>query len=94
MHSVAAAPLAPPGLIRAAAAQPAGRRRVPIDAAVGFEDAAVYRRAGLAAGRRLGGPAIVEQEDTTVVVPSGWVCTVDAGGVLILEPDKTAVVAP
>jgi N-methylhydantoinase A/oxoprolinase/acetone carboxylase beta subunit len=63
-------------------------RRVLIDPAIGFEDAAVYRREALAAGQHIGGPAIVEQPDTTILLPSGWCGTVGAGGVLILEPDR------
>ncbi len=63
-------------------------RPVLIDPATGFEDAAVYRREALAAGRRIAGPAIVEQPDTTILVPSGWCGMVGAGGVLILEPDR------
>ena len=49
-------------------------------------DAAVYRREGLAMGRRIDGPAIVEQPDTTVLLPGGWHGAVSAGGVLVLEP--------
>jgi N-methylhydantoinase A/oxoprolinase/acetone carboxylase beta subunit len=63
-------------------------RRVLIDPATGFEDAAVYRREALTAGQTIAGPAIVEQPDTTVLLPRGWYGTVGAGGVLILEPDR------
>jgi N-methylhydantoinase A len=63
-------------------------RRVLIDPATGFEDAAMYRREALAAGQHIAGPAIVEQPDTTILLPSGWCGTVGAGGVLILEPDR------
>ncbi|MCX4092106.1 hydantoinase/oxoprolinase family protein [Nocardia sp. alder85J] len=42
--------------------------------------ARILHRAGLRAGDRFDGPAIVEQEDTTVVVPGGWTVTVDEFG--------------
>ena len=68
------------------AARPSRRRRVLIDAASGFETAAVYDRAGLAPGVAIAGPAIVEQPDTTTLVPTGWGCRVAGNGNLLLEP--------
>lgn len=40
-------------------------------------DTPVYDRAGLPAGARLTGPAIVNQLDSTTVVPPGWTAEVD-----------------
>ena len=93
VHRVApplSAPAPPPVLPAAPAATPApiGSRRVLTDPAAGFEDAAIYRRALLAAGQRLASPAIVEQPDTTVLIPSGWRGMVDPQGLLILEPGR------
>jgi len=68
------------------AARPSRRRRVLIDAASGFETAAVYDRAGLTPGVAIAGPAIVEQPDTTTLVPTGWGCRVAGNGNLLLEP--------
>ncbi len=83
---LAAAAPPTPGAVPAEQAAPIGRRLVLIDPAAGFEDAAIYRRADLAAGQVITGPAIVEQEDTTIVLPAGWRGMVNADGLLILEP--------
>jgi N-methylhydantoinase A len=40
--------------------------------------APLYRRADLAPGHRLSGPAVIMQEDTTVVIPTGFTARVDA----------------
>jgi N-methylhydantoinase A len=45
----------------------------------------IHARAGLSAGVRLAGPAIVEESGATSVVFPGWVATVDAWGNLRLE---------
>jgi N-methylhydantoinase A len=63
-------------------------RRVLIDASAGFETAAVYDRAALAAGTRITGPAIVEQADTTTLIPAGWRCRVAEAGHLLIEPSE------
>ena len=68
------------------AGHPTGSRPILTDAAAGFETAAIYNRAGLAAGAVFDGPAIVEQADTTTVVPRGWRCRIHAAGGLLLEP--------
>jgi N-methylhydantoinase A len=62
---------------------PPGTRRVFLDGR--FWDARVFDRAGLAAGARFDGPAIVEQYDTTTLVPPGFAVTVDRFGNLIGE---------
>jgi N-methylhydantoinase A/oxoprolinase/acetone carboxylase beta subunit len=69
----------------AAKARPRRDRRVLIDAATGFETAAVHDRAALIAGAELAGPAIVEQSDTTTIIPGGWRGRVGSGGNLLLE---------
>ena len=66
-----------PGVARAGAAE------------VWFADecaqAALYRRAGLAPGERLDGPAIVTQLDSTTLIAPGWRAEVDDAGNLVLE---------
>ena len=64
-------------------AQPFGRQVV--HAAAGSTEAAVYQRAGLGAGDRFAGPAIVVQLDATTLVPSGWRAEVLATGALLLR---------
>ena len=48
-------------------------------------DCAIYDRAGLLAGNRLAGPAIVEQMDTTTVLFPGQTAEVHATGTLIIR---------
>ena len=62
------------------------QRSVLIDAAAGFETAAVYDRAALAAESRIAGPAIIEQADTTTLIPCGWCCRVAEAGHLLIAP--------
>lgn len=45
----------------------------------------IYRRAGLEAGNRIAGPAIIEQTDSTVAIPDGYEGEVDAYGNLIVR---------
>ncbi len=51
----------------------------------GFVETAFVRRASLAAGARLPGPAIVEEDGSTTIVPPGARATVDPGGNLVLD---------
>jgi len=94
VHRVAPPPLphAPPPTPTGGRPKPA--RRVLIDPAIGFETAAVHDRAGLAAGEKISGPAIVEQPDTTILLPTGWRCRVERAGVLLLEPADPRRLAP
>jgi N-methylhydantoinase A len=62
---------------------PAGHRSVLLPD--GRFTAGVFDRAGLRAGDRLSGPAIVEQDDTTVLIPPGWSADVDEAGNLHLR---------
>ena len=72
----------------AGAGRPKRHRLVLIDAAAGFETAAVYDRATLAAETRIAGPAIVEQADTTTLIPTGWYCRAAEAGHLLIEPTE------
>ena len=47
-------------------------------------DTAFYRRDGLPAGERFGGPAVVLQTDSTTVVPPGWAAMLHSTGTLLL----------
>jgi N-methylhydantoinase A len=47
--------------------------------------AAVWDRAGLAAGQVVHGPAVIEQLDATTVVPPGCTATVHESSALILR---------
>jgi N-methylhydantoinase A len=47
--------------------------------------AAVWDRAGLAAGQVVAGPAVIEQLDATTVVPPGCTATVHESSALILR---------
>jgi N-methylhydantoinase A len=79
------APVALPRLARAIGSPvPGGRRRVFLGD--GWIDAAVFDRAGLGAGHRIMGPAIIEQDDTTTPVLPGWAAHVDDHGNLDLAP--------
>jgi N-methylhydantoinase A/oxoprolinase/acetone carboxylase beta subunit len=82
-----APPYAPPAPA-SGAVRSKRHRKVLIDAASGFETAAVHDRAALAPTSCFAGPAIVEQPDTTTLIPAGWRCTVAATGHLLIEPLK------
>jgi N-methylhydantoinase A/oxoprolinase/acetone carboxylase beta subunit len=84
VHRVAPSPLEV-STVAATQGETRPSRRVLIDLAIGFADAAVYRRGGLVAGQEFSGPVIVEQPDTTTLVPTGWRCRCDSGGNLLLE---------
>lgn len=55
-----------------------------------FQDAAVWRRDALNAGRSIDGPAIVEEATSTSVVPPGWACTRLDDGTLSLRWEGAA----
>lgn len=61
-----------------------GTRRVDFDAD-GHHDAAIYRRAKLAPGVEIAGPAIIEEEASTAVLPPGRRARVDDYGHLHLK---------
>jgi N-methylhydantoinase A len=59
------------------------RRRARLDD--GWRELDVHDRAGLGAGSRLDGPAVVELAESTLLVRPGWRATVDKVGTLDLE---------
>lgn len=85
LGSTAQPPLpAPPAVSAGSPAPVAGRRRL-LEGAGRASEVPVHRRAALASGHVMTGPALVDQEDTTVYLPSGWRGTVHASGSLVLE---------
>ena len=62
----------------------AGKRKVYFGAPGGFRDTPTYRRALLAAGNRIKGPALVEEHASTTVVMAGDALAVDAYGNLVI----------
>ena len=76
-------PLLPPKLTTGAEAAPKGHR--PLWLGDRWHEAAVWRRAALAPGVRLSGPAVIEQDDTTTILLPGWTARVDEAGNLHLE---------
>ncbi len=67
----------PPGIEPAAVAT---RRNVFEPATATFVDSAVVRRADLAAGHMVDGPAAITEDETTIIVPASRVATVQADG--------------
>jgi N-methylhydantoinase A len=56
------------------------------EAALGrMAEFAVYRRADLAPGSELLGPALIEEGQTTTVVPASFGLRVDGAGYLVME---------
>lgn len=49
----------------------------------GVHDVPVYTRAGLAAGGRVSGPAIIEERETTIVILPGWDAEPDQNGCIV-----------
>ncbi len=64
---------------------PAGRRPVCLDAAIGYEDIPVYRRDDLKAGHAIAGPAVIIQRDTTTVLLHGQTAAVAPTGVIRIK---------
>ena len=54
-----------------------------------FLNANVFRRAELAPGARIEGPALIVEDETTTVVAPTFEATVNAVGYLILEQTRT-----
>jgi N-methylhydantoinase A/oxoprolinase/acetone carboxylase beta subunit len=54
-------------------------------------EAAIWRRASIAADQVIQGPAIVEQADTTTLITPGWIGRVLADGSLLLTTNKQAL---
>ncbi|HWV55381.1 hydantoinase/oxoprolinase family protein [Pseudorhodoplanes sp.] len=62
-----------------------GDRPACFDAAAGYVQTPTYDRAGLKAGNRIEGPALIEEHASTTVVLPGDVVTVDPSGNLVIE---------
>jgi N-methylhydantoinase A len=75
-------PEIPPPPAGGAAGRPVATRQVLLERSRGFEATAVWRRADLALGQEIAGPAIVTQRDSTTVVLAGQRLTVHPTGVL------------
>jgi N-methylhydantoinase A len=63
-----------------------GRRPVLLDG--GWQDARVFDRAGMGAGSRVRGPAVVEFAEATCLIRPGWSATVDEVGTLVLRHEQ------
>jgi N-methylhydantoinase A/oxoprolinase/acetone carboxylase beta subunit len=50
----------------------------------GFAEVPVHRRADLAAGARIPGPAMIDEAETTIVVAAGFTAGLDAAGNILL----------
>ena len=78
-HVVTPSPSAKAGFTAPrSAAKPAKTRRANLG--TGFADTPIYLGAGLAAGNKVAGPAIIEESFTTIVVYPGWSARVDDAG--------------
>ncbi|MCZ8045083.1 MAG: hydantoinase/oxoprolinase family protein [Beijerinckiaceae bacterium] len=66
-----------------AAGAPAARRERAVHLGGRWTSAPVYEQAGLGAGARVEGPAIVEQAYTTLIIPAGWRLAVRPSGDLV-----------
>ena len=87
--STAAAKPAPVRRAAARRASPAKTTRAVFDPMRGrVEKIPSYRRAELAPGARLQGPALVLEPQTTTLVPRGWRCSLTGAGHLLLESTK------
>jgi N-methylhydantoinase A len=64
---------------------PSGRRPVFDPESGDFLNANVFRRAELAPGARIEGPALIVEDETTTVVAPAFQATVNAVGYLVLE---------
>jgi len=83
IHRSAAAATKPAPYSPDGTADRKGERRI-LTGEGGALTATIYRRAALASGAILDGPAIVEQADTTTLIEPGWRGTVAPNGTLIL----------
>ena len=52
----------------------------------GAQASAIYDRAGLRAGDKIPGPAIITEMDSTTLILSGDLATVDAFGNILITP--------
>ena len=75
--------VAPPPMQASARAEPVGTRAVWFDAG-GAVAARIWRRADLAPGSEVAGPAVIEQLDATTLLPPGARARTDAHGSLLV----------
>ena len=68
-------------------AEPAGAREMFDPGSGALEPAPVFRRAALAPGAVLDGPAAIVEDQTTTVVPRSWRARVDALGAIVADRD-------
>ena len=68
-------------------AEPAGTREMFDPGGGALEPAPVFRRAALAPGAVLDGPAAIVEDQTTTVVPRSWRARVDALGAIVADRD-------
>lgn len=62
------------------------RRRVRFPGAV--HEVPVHARAGLVAGSRISGPAIIEERETTIVILPGWAAELDQHGCVVATREE------
>jgi N-methylhydantoinase A len=74
----------PPAPAAATESAAAGRRAAFDPVARGFAEVPVHRRADLAAGARIPGPAMIDEAETTIVVAAGFTAGLDAAGNILL----------
>jgi N-methylhydantoinase A len=55
-----------------------------------LSDVPVYRRAGLAPGTRIDGPAVITEDATTTIVGAAFVVSIDPDGAIRLRREITA----
>jgi N-methylhydantoinase A len=75
----------PPARDRAGPALASPERMVRAYLDGGWQEVALYRRAGLVPGHHFAGPAIISQDDTTSCIPGGFTARVDEGRNLVLD---------
>jgi N-methylhydantoinase A len=80
-----AAPAAPPPAVRRPAGAPHARREAYEPALGRMALFGVYRRADLAPGDTLRGPALIEEGQTTSVVPASFDARIDGAGAIVME---------
>lgn len=73
----------PPG--KGAATARSGTRPMIFAASGQAQDTAVYAGAGLGAGDRISGPAVIEEVTTTIVIEPGWTAELHETGVYVLD---------
>jgi len=73
--------------VRASSGDAEGARKTnrPVYFEGGFRDTPVYDRAGLPAGTRIEGPAVVEEFGSTTVIFPGQFATIDDHGIIVVR---------